>query len=210
MWGIIEAMSESDFSTDEARALAKRVMERADGWRVFKERPTESADDLIAADWLAGLIQDEQARGSFVMNLVYLIPSLESLHGAADQPGSDIVFLARVLIGVAAVFAVFIWTAHRGEFEQARRALAIIHLWQGVDGYNEVGLLAFSEETMAHIKAQRLDRESTASSRPSPRFLCTHHRFGAVGGPEHRQPDAVTTPIGQPDIDVSRLVSRVE
>lgn len=48
------------------------------------------------------------------------------------------VALVRALIGVASVLAVWAWTDSVGNDACREQVSAVIHMWQGVDGYREV------------------------------------------------------------------------
>ena len=50
----------------------------------------------------------------------------------------DFIALVRGYIGVASVFAVWSWADSLGNDLCRERILAVLRLWQGVDGYHEV------------------------------------------------------------------------
>lgn len=62
-------------------------------------------------------------------------------HSATNVASHD-VFIAsvRAFVGIACVLAVWAWTDELGDDNCRERALAILHLWQGVDGYRDVSI----------------------------------------------------------------------
>lgn len=53
----------------------------------------------------------------------------------------DFIAFVRACIGVITVLGVLAWADSVGNDDCRERTLAIIHLWQCVDGYREVGVL---------------------------------------------------------------------
>ena len=50
----------------------------------------------------------------------------------------DYITFVRAYVGVASVLSVFAWADSLGNDVCREHALAVLHLWQGVDGYREV------------------------------------------------------------------------
>jgi hypothetical protein len=54
---------------------------------------------------------------------------------------ADFIAFVRACVGVATVLGVLAWADSVGNDDCRERTLAVIHLWQSVDGYREVSIL---------------------------------------------------------------------
>ena len=102
-----------------------------------------TTEEQAMGAWLESMITHDDMVIKLAENPVIPTQSLPSLrlHGAMSVASHD-VFIAsvRAFVGVACVLAVWAWTDELGDDNCRERALAILHLWQGADGYRDVSI----------------------------------------------------------------------
>ena len=139
------------------RALAQQLVDRINGVAVLEDAISNTQGDFMAA---AATIKDitrrEMSFGILLESLVThtdlvnklaenptISPSLHSppalfTNGKASVSHDDFVAFLRAFIGISSVLAVYAWADSMPDERCRERALSILRLWQGVDGYREV------------------------------------------------------------------------
>ncbi|KAG6841858.1 hypothetical protein C0991_006266 [Blastosporella zonata] len=140
------------------QAAARRLSTRITDWQCFEDALTNTTRGNFAQSW--NMLQDigrlEPSMAIWLESVIHhedmvaklaKIPVQGSLlshyplhaHDKADIPSHDaFITLVRAFIGVASVLAVWAWTDSLGNDACREHASAVIHLWQGVDGYREI------------------------------------------------------------------------
>jgi hypothetical protein len=130
-----------------------RLTSRLEGWSILSDALWNTqADFRLARAFLNDIGTDEPAFGAVLHALIQHNDLSARLAGNPILPDTPLVstddqefeshdeFVAylRAWIGVASVLCVYSW-ADSLPYEQGReRALGVLHLWQGVNGYREV------------------------------------------------------------------------
>ncbi|RDB19789.1 hypothetical protein Hypma_012890 [Hypsizygus marmoreus] len=108
-------------------------------WNMLKDIGTEEHSMGI---WLESMMLHDDVLTKLAENPVLPTPHSHprlyfrnSVHIASHD---DFITFVRAYIGIASVLAVLAWADSLGNDVGRERALAIIHLWQAVDGYREI------------------------------------------------------------------------
>ncbi|KAI0638542.1 hypothetical protein C8Q77DRAFT_1154166 [Trametes polyzona] len=147
----------SDLNTDrEARVAAKRLIARTRGWSTLQDAFSNTQGDFVAAAgllkdigteeqsfgvWLESMVAHSEVSSALAENPVLSVPLPRLLgHKPLHTPPSQDEFIAfvRAFIGVACVLAVYAWSDSLPDERCRARTLAILRLWQEVDGYREI------------------------------------------------------------------------
>ncbi|KAF8214050.1 hypothetical protein K438DRAFT_1706324 [Mycena galopus ATCC 62051] len=138
--------------------VARRLGVRIRRWETFEGALSNPGGNFSeAAQMLDDVGQDEQSIGIWLEtmlnhpNLVAKLaenpvsteprthlPHLFRRVLPADVTHDDLIAFIRAFIGVASVLAVWAWTDSLGNDECRAQTLAIVRLWQNVDGYREI------------------------------------------------------------------------
>lgn len=148
----------SELNADrDMRTNAKRLLARTQGWTVLEDAFSNTQGDYIAAaDMLKDVGMEEQSFGIWLESAIahgdvasslaenpvlsVALPRLFSHRPTDASPSQDeFVAFVRAYIGVACVLAVYAWSDSLPDERCRARVLGILRLWQGVDGYREVG-----------------------------------------------------------------------
>ncbi|KAH9942567.1 hypothetical protein B0H21DRAFT_710305 [Amylocystis lapponica] len=147
-----------DYTVDrETQVAAKRLISRIRDWDILRDSLTNTQGDFIgAASLLRDIATDEQSFGILLVSLVMhedIVSSLSEnpllpiplrnpplLLGMSKSaiPHDEFVAFLRAFIGVSCVLAVYAWADALPHLRCRERALGILRLWQGVDGYREI------------------------------------------------------------------------
>ncbi|KZT24554.1 hypothetical protein NEOLEDRAFT_1116236 [Neolentinus lepideus HHB14362 ss-1] len=141
------------------KSTARKLQSRIRGWPVLEDALSNTQADFSAATqllrdigsdeqsfgvWLACLVTHADLKTKLAENSLMPFalahpPNLLRSEGAAAGASHDefIAFL-RAYLGVACVLAVFAWSDSLGSKMCRERTLAVIRLWQEVDGYREI------------------------------------------------------------------------
>lgn len=138
------------------RSLARQLLNRIDGITVLEDAISNTQGDFsFAASAITDVCRQEMPFGILVESLVthgdlvdklaentVLSTSQTPVSIFANQASSmshdDFILLLRGFIGISCVLAVYAWADSVPDDRCRERALAILRLWQGVDGYKEV------------------------------------------------------------------------
>ncbi|KAJ7368801.1 hypothetical protein DFH08DRAFT_947693 [Mycena albidolilacea] len=141
-----------------AKAVARRLSVRIYRWEAFENALSNPDGDAHeAAQMLHDVGREEQSTGIWLetmLNHPNLVAKLAANPAPADPrthlphlfrrdlpagvTHGDLIAFIRAFIGVASVLAVWAWTDSLGNDECRAQTLAIVRLWQNVDGYREI------------------------------------------------------------------------
>ncbi|KAH9938022.1 uncharacterized protein B0H18DRAFT_1080825 [Fomitopsis serialis] len=141
----------------ETRSAATKLMARVQGWVILEDTLSNTQGDFVTAAtllkeigteeaalgvWLESMVTHEDVAATLRENppMPIPLPHPPYLFGSLKSSISHDEFVAflRAVIGVAAVLAVYAFADAWPHTLCRERALAIIRLWQGVDGYREI------------------------------------------------------------------------
>ncbi|KAF7294319.1 hypothetical protein HMN09_01160900 [Mycena chlorophos] len=135
------------------KGLATRLNNRIHRWITFEDAlsnadgnfdaSTQFLEDIGTEDqsvgvWLETMIMQSKLAAAPVPAVRTPPPSLLQTHRSRDTTYSQFVAFVRAYIGVASVLAVWAWADSFGVEACRTRTLAIVRLWQTVDGYREI------------------------------------------------------------------------
>lgn len=149
--------SGASFTNKATQLAARRLQARIQAWNIFEDSLSNTRGDFKEASlmlknigteeqsigiWLESMTLHDDLLTKLSENPVRLSPQLYPPCLLRTSPPAvshdDFVSFVRGYIGVACVLAVLAWADSLGEVDCRERTLAVIHLWQGVDGYCEV------------------------------------------------------------------------
>ncbi|THV08220.1 hypothetical protein K435DRAFT_3799 [Dendrothele bispora CBS 962.96] len=156
----IQESAQHDRATQVA---ARRLLARISAWDAFEDALTNTQADLtesiamlrdIGAEeqslgiWLMSMTQHDDLLTKMSENPVFssthsyprLFSSIRNLRNGSGVAVShdDFITFIRAFIGVTSVLAVWAWADSLAHDMSRERALGVLHLWQGVDGYREI------------------------------------------------------------------------
>ncbi|KAF8897862.1 hypothetical protein BD779DRAFT_1667776 [Infundibulicybe gibba] len=153
---MLRDIQQSTSSDGGTQLAARRLEDRIYGWKVFEEALSNPTGDFRgAAIFLKQIGSEEQSFGVWLESMIIhegiytklsTTPTMSTfkspillLRESQDVVShDDFISFVRAYIGVASVLAVWAWTDSLGNDECRERALAILRLWQGVDGYRDI------------------------------------------------------------------------
>ncbi|KAJ7498487.1 hypothetical protein FB451DRAFT_1202051 [Mycena latifolia] len=154
----LDKLDASPTADKHVRAATRRLGTRIRHWEAFEDALTNPAGDFHeSARMLKDVGQEEQSIGIWLetmLNHPNLVAKLAERPVPADRntlpapllclvPSAEIthdelITFTRAYIGVASVLAVWAWTDSLGNDDCRAQTLAILRLWQNVDGYREI------------------------------------------------------------------------
>ncbi|KAG6845449.1 hypothetical protein H0H87_009357 [Tephrocybe sp. NHM501043] len=153
----LRQIQESHKADASTQATAQRLSARIAGWQCFEDALMnqrgnfEQSWDMLQelgkvessmAIWLESVIHHEDmvAKLAEIPVQASLLSYCPLYFRDSIKISSQDAFIAlvRAYIGVASVLAVWAWTDSVGNDACREHASAVIHLWQGVDGYREI------------------------------------------------------------------------
>lgn len=157
--GLLREVQENSRIDKPTQLAAKRLSTRIRQWQRFEDALSNTRGDFDDASsflkdigteeqsmgiWLESMIIHDDVVAKLAENAVLPVPHSQPPFLLRDTINAishdDFVIFVRAYIGVASVLAVWAWADSLGNDVCRERALAILHLWQGVDGYREVSL----------------------------------------------------------------------
>ncbi|KAG5648761.1 hypothetical protein DXG03_000109 [Asterophora parasitica] len=157
--GTLRQLQENSRTHDLSQLAARRLSSRIRDWQCFEDALSNTRGDFdqswtmlkeVGTEeqsmgiWLESMILHEDIVTKLAENPVLApLQSHSPLHfrNKMNIPSHDaFVTLVRAFAGVASVLAVFAWADSLGNDICREQTLAVLHLWQGVDGYREVRL----------------------------------------------------------------------
>lgn len=154
---MLQAIQDSTGIDKHTQVAAQRLATRVKGWTCFEDALSNTRGDFdesvrllqdIGTDenstgiWLESMIIHEDLVTKLGENPVLPVaqshPPLLLRNSVNAVSHADFIVFVRAYIGVASVLAVWAWTDSLGNDSCREQALAVLRLWQGVDGYREV------------------------------------------------------------------------
>ncbi|KAH0587983.1 hypothetical protein H2248_006727 [Termitomyces sp. 'cryptogamus'] len=153
----LRQVQESQKAEAPTQKAARRLADRIAEWQFFEDSLTNTQGDFnqcwnmlqdigteesSMAIWLETMITHDDIVAK--MAKIPVKTSLSShfplyFRSKINLTSHDaFIALVRTLIGVASVLAVWAWTDSVGNDKSREQVSAVIHLWQGVDGYREI------------------------------------------------------------------------
>ena len=197
----VHAITKDPNAEPETRSAATKLLVRIQGWAVLEDTLSNTQGDFVTAAtllkeigteetsfgvWLESMITHEDIAATLreIPLMPIPLPHPPYLFGNLKSSIShdDFIAFLRAVIGVAAVLAVYAFADAWPHTLCRERALAIIRLWQGVDGYREVRIralcIAFTDITYIDCQPSGDDatnfvqaaNQSTSRKRPSNAF----------------------------------------
>jgi hypothetical protein len=133
--------------------VARRLYARIRGWHYLEDALSNTQGDFnVSANMLKDIGTEEQSMGTWLESMiihddivtklaenpVLPVPLSNPPYAVNITSHDDYITLVRAYIGVASVLSVFAWTDSLGNDVCREHTLAVLHLWQKVDGYREV------------------------------------------------------------------------
>ncbi|KAG7447529.1 uncharacterized protein BT62DRAFT_892072 [Guyanagaster necrorhizus] len=150
---VLQDIQDNPISDRSSKLAADRLADRIKGWGVFEDALSNSnADFETSMKTLNDIGNEEQSMGTWLETMTFhedLVTKLSENSVSSTQlppprvPSTSIehdefIRFVRAFIGIAAVFAAWAWSDSTGAEACRERALAIILMWQGVEGYREI------------------------------------------------------------------------
>ncbi|KZT71498.1 hypothetical protein DAEQUDRAFT_665661 [Daedalea quercina L-15889] len=154
---IVHAITKDPNVEPETKSAAAKLLARIQGWAVLEDTLSNTQGDFVTAAtllkemgteeaslgaWLESMITHEDVAATLreIPLMPIPLPHPPYLFGNLKSSIShdDFVAFLRAVIGVAAVLAVYAFADAWPHTLCRERALSIIRLWQGVDGYREI------------------------------------------------------------------------
>ncbi|KAF7981711.1 hypothetical protein HWV62_32295 [Athelia sp. TMB] len=155
--GMLDDLQANSALDRDTKQSAKKLATRIQQWHILEDTLSNTQGDFKAAAallkdistsesslgiWLQCMITHPEILAKLAENPV--LPNVQSRVVALFEPDdSDIshdqfVAFLRAFIGVACVLVVYAWSDSLPNDRCRERTLAVIRLWQGVDGYQEI------------------------------------------------------------------------
>lgn len=141
----------------ETQYAINRLISRVHGWQLFEDAISNPRGNFHdSARLLKDIGTGEQSLGIWLESMTIHDDIPAKLAGIAvppsqicpplllgERPGpvthDEFIAFVRAFVGVASVLAVWAWSDSLGHDMCREQSLAILHLWQNVSGYREVG-----------------------------------------------------------------------
>ncbi|KAF5388182.1 hypothetical protein D9615_000697 [Tricholomella constricta] len=153
----LQQLQDNSRTDNLSQLAARRLSSRIRDWQCFEDALSNTrgdfnqswnmlkevgAEEQMMGIWLESMILHEDIVTKLAENAVLAALQCHSpLHfrNKMNIPSHDaFIALVRAFIGVASVLAVFAWADSLGNDVCREQTLAVLHLWQGVDGYREI------------------------------------------------------------------------
>ncbi|KAK0206948.1 hypothetical protein DFS33DRAFT_1373084 [Desarmillaria ectypa] len=150
---VLQDIQDNPISDRSSKLAAGRLVDRIKGWGVLEDALSNSkADFETSMKMLNDIGNEEQSMGTWLETMTFhedLVTKLSKNSVPSTQlppprvPSTSIkhdefIRFVRAFVGIGAVFAAWAWSDSTGAEACRERALAIILMWQGVDGYREI------------------------------------------------------------------------
>ncbi|KAF9006670.1 hypothetical protein BDQ17DRAFT_1352181 [Cyathus striatus] len=139
------------------QSLTRRLLARMNGWIRFEDALSNTRGNFaVSAHFLKDICTQESSVGVWLECMIIhgdinaklaenpVLPNIQSLpphlfeNPMLSTSHDEFIIFIRALVGICSVLAVWAWADSIGHDECRERALAILQLWQRVDGYREI------------------------------------------------------------------------
>lgn len=149
-------------SDAETRKAAKKLCDRIQGWEVLEDALSNTPTNFgLAAAMIKDIALDENSLGIWLQSMIthedlvdrladIRVPTTPFSHPPVRWDSSNLssheqfIAFLRAFIGVAAVVVVYAWSDSLPVERCRERTLAVLRLWQSIDGYREVTIILHS------------------------------------------------------------------
>ncbi|KAF9464803.1 hypothetical protein BDZ94DRAFT_1255296 [Collybia nuda] len=154
---LLKGVQENSRVDKSTQMAAKRLSTRIRQWQLFEDALSNTRGDFSeASDFLKDIGTQEQSMGIWLESMILHddIAAKLAENAVLPVPHSHPPFLLRCTpitvshdefitfvrgyVGVASVLAVWAWADSLGNDVCRERTLAVLHLWQSVEGYREI------------------------------------------------------------------------
>ncbi|KAJ7129251.1 hypothetical protein C8R44DRAFT_776275 [Mycena epipterygia] len=151
----LDKLDASPTTDKHAQAVSHRLSARIRHWEAFEDALSNPAGDFHESArmlkdvgleeqstgiWLETMLNHPNLVAKLAENPVRKMPPAHLLRSPlpAEITHDGLIAFTRAYIGVASVLAVWAWTDSLGNDDCRAQTLAIVRLWQNVDGYREI------------------------------------------------------------------------
>ncbi|KAL0580747.1 hypothetical protein V5O48_001305 [Marasmius crinis-equi] len=152
---ILQEVQGSTSHDTGTQKTARRLASRIKSWDNFEDSLNNTQADFDAAtSMIKDIGSEEQSLGIWLASMtlhddlvtklsenpsnLQRYPKLQGKTASSPASHDDFIAFVRGYIGIASVFAVWAWADSLGNDLCRERILAVLRLWQGVDGYREL------------------------------------------------------------------------
>ncbi|KAF8914268.1 hypothetical protein CPB84DRAFT_1811634 [Gymnopilus junonius] len=139
------------------RKKLKQLLARIRGWQSFEDVLTNTNDDFVgSASFLKDIVTEENAVGCWLKCMLthdnltsrlvdvptpsdtLALPPLLFHDSYVEVSHKTFLVFVKALLAVSGVLTTLAWAGSVGDDQCRERALALLVLWQGIDGYREI------------------------------------------------------------------------
>ena len=182
---MLQGVQNSPRADKHTQSAVRKLLSRLRGWQSFEDALSNTRGNFAqCASMLRDIGTDDQSLGIWLEcmmiheDLVTKLGENPVLPNSQSHPPflfrnpmpavshDEFIVFVRVFIGISSVLAVWAWADSIGHDLCRERTLAVLNLWQGVDGYREVcaWVTLFS---IYELSLWFLDLESSSASTPA-------------------------------------------
>ena len=175
---LFESLAKDDKASAYTQTTARRIVERVNGWRLFQKcLSNEEQDYAGSVKFLKDVLIEENSTGIWLSCMVLnsdlfeALVKIDSPTAALPPPlfrnealavsHAEFLVFVRGLVGVLGVLTAWAWADSLPYDACRERALAILNVWQSVDGYNNVRVYVL---LLTVPLTSLLDRQPTPST----------------------------------------------
>lgn len=170
----LEDMSTNPRIEKSVQKALKKLLTRLRGWQCFEDALVNPDGDFVAASaFLKEITTIEHSLGCWLEcmithdNLINKLgqasvpeprvpPPLLFQTRPVQVPHDNFIVFVKALLGVSSVLVALAWADSMGNVQCREKALALLVLWQGADGYREVRSLSSNFRNFLIIDGYRL------------------------------------------------------
>ncbi|KAF9567392.1 hypothetical protein CPC08DRAFT_740271 [Agrocybe pediades] len=152
----LEDISSGPKTEKTVQRAIKKLLARVRGWQSFEDALINPDGDFVgSAAFLKDITTIEHSLGCWLECMIThdtlvsrlaqapspeprSLPPLLFQSGSENVSHTDFIVFVRAILGVASVLAALAWADSMGNVQCRERALALLVLWQGIDGYREI------------------------------------------------------------------------
>jgi len=183
----LETLESSSRTENSIRKALQKLLARIRGWQTFEDALTNpDGDFLTSMAFLKDISVDEFALGCWLECMLnhedlvnkladgpipegpWSAPPLLFQERHSEISHTTFIMFIRAFIGISTVLAMLAWSDSLGDDPCCERTLNILVVWQGIDGYREVGHTCHCPCPIAHDTHAALEPFPSPSADDSP------------------------------------------